>query len=207
MRGTVNKNFLFLHKGSEPETSTFFDGIPDEWSYAVSESGFINGSIFVNWLEKTFIPNCGRKRPVILTMDNSSTHISIAAIDMCIQHQVELYCYPSLASHLVQPNDQFFNVVKNATSEIAHNLGFLDPDFCVNKDKFAKVYYYGEKKALTEKNVKSAWAKSGSWPIGIDRLSKEYIIEAEEDHALDMRAAVLGMKKSLFPISIQPKQF
>jgi hypothetical protein len=95
-----------------------------------------------------------------------------------------------MASHLVQPNDKFFHIVKNATSEIAHNLGFLDPDFCVTKERFAKVYYYGEKKSLTEKNVRSAWAKSGSWPIGIERLPKEYIIE-DEDMGIDMTSPQL----------------
>lgn len=71
---------------------------------AVSESGWIDSSIFEEWLERYFIPNAdtqdGKK---ILLCDNLSAHISPKALRLRNEHNITFNCLIPNSSHLLQP--------------------------------------------------------------------------------------------------------
>ena len=71
-----------------------------------TESGFINEKIFLQWIN-TFsccIPGTV-KRPIVLTFDGYSAHISLDVVTKALEVQILLVCLPPNAMHLLQPLD------------------------------------------------------------------------------------------------------
>ena len=54
---------MIIYSKSFPGGNYRFDG-PDDALYACSESGWINGELFLSWMKKIFIRYCGTERPV-----------------------------------------------------------------------------------------------------------------------------------------------
>ena len=50
-----------------------FEG-PDDALYGKSDSGWIDGELFLTWLKKIFIKYIVSQRPVVLLIDGHSTH-------------------------------------------------------------------------------------------------------------------------------------
>lgn len=143
----------------------FMDGIDPKWTTAVSESGHMNGELMELWLTKCFIPNIPRDRPVALFVDNHASHVTTGVINICKENNIELFAYPSNATHILQPNDQLFHNLKDTFSELATSLQFLDENLIVNKKRFTQTLYYAIKKSMTKKNIVAAWSKTGNWPV------------------------------------------
>jgi hypothetical protein len=80
-------------------------GGPPGSSFAVSESGWITGYLFIEWF-KWFIQYTNDvSKPMLLIMDNHSCHISIEMIELAKQHQILLLLLPPNCTHALQPLD------------------------------------------------------------------------------------------------------
>ena len=71
-----------------------------------TESGFINEKIFLQWIQafSRFIPGTV-KRPIVLTFDGFSSHVSSNVVTTALELQILLVCLPPNATHLLQPLD------------------------------------------------------------------------------------------------------
>ena len=99
------------------------NGLPNNWKLTTSKSGYMDSNLFVQWLEEVFVPNCGRSRPVLLTMDNLGAHMTPRAIDVAKANQIELLCLPAHSTHLLQPLDvRVFHLVKSNLAKAAGRL-------------------------------------------------------------------------------------
>ena len=100
------------------------DGMPENWRFATNEKGYINTDLFVQWFN--FVPYIGDKQPVLLILDNHSTHVSKAFIDSARRHKVHLLYLPAHSSHLLQPQDSgYFHVLQQKVADISTELGYL----------------------------------------------------------------------------------
>jgi hypothetical protein len=93
-----------------------------------TESGFINEKIFFQWIQ-TFsqcIPSTV-KRPIVLTFDGYSAHVSSNVVMKALELQILLVCLPPNATHLLQPLDVavFFDFQK-ASSRIYPKLHVIN---------------------------------------------------------------------------------
>ncbi|CAF2070950.1 unnamed protein product, partial [Rotaria magnacalcarata] len=89
-----NVNKLWCEKG------------PDRSQYKCSNKGWINEELFVDWFQNLFLVETANiARPLLLLMDNLSSHVSIKAIELAQQHQVVLMCLPPNTTHALQPLD------------------------------------------------------------------------------------------------------
>ena len=80
-------------------------GGPSGSSFAVSESGWITKSLFINWF-KSFIEHTKNvSKPLILIMDNHACHISIEVIELAKQNQILLLLLPLCCTHTLQTLD------------------------------------------------------------------------------------------------------
>ena len=102
------------------------DGMPENWAFVTDEKGYINTDLFVQWFEHNFVPYIGEKRPVLLILDNHSTHVSKTFIDAACRHKVDLLYLPAHSSHLLQPQDSgYFHIIKQKVADISTELGYL----------------------------------------------------------------------------------
>jgi len=86
---TIPPQFIFS------KTLPRADGLPYNWTYECSQSGFMNSDIFTKWFRNVFVPSFGPKRPCLLIMDNLSSHLTTNVIDAAIENDVTLLFLPA----------------------------------------------------------------------------------------------------------------
>lgn len=95
--------FLFPRKNMRP---TFLDNaIPGSIGFA-NESGYMKKPEFEKYMEH-FIKhsNATMEAPTLLLLDNHSSHLSVNAIDMAVNHGITMLSFPPHCSHRLQPLD------------------------------------------------------------------------------------------------------
>ena len=81
------------------------DGIPGSWLYGKSDSGYMDGDLFLTWFKEIFLLNCGRDRPVLLIMDNHDSHLTLPLVETARANDVVLLGMPAHTTHILQPLD------------------------------------------------------------------------------------------------------
>ena len=103
----------------------YSEGLPDEWSFVSTDSDYINSAIFLSWFQDCFVKQIGRSRPVVVGMDNHTSHLSTELIDYAKSENIELLCLPAHSTHLLQPLDVgFYHMLKTNVSSMATSLGY-----------------------------------------------------------------------------------
>ena len=129
-----------------------------------SENGYITSDIFVEWFERGFLTHCCRERPVILIMDNHSSHLSHRLIKLAQENCVVLLCLPPHSTHLLQPLDvAYFNLLKRHMGDLAVGLGYCGMK-TVPKHIFPKLLHHALNK-ISSNSVKSAFSTTGIYPL------------------------------------------
>jgi hypothetical protein len=75
---------------------------PVNASYACSDSGFMDQSLYHQWFVKTFLEHAVPARPLLLIQDGASSHISVDLIRSAIANDVILLCLPPKTTHFTQ---------------------------------------------------------------------------------------------------------
>lgn len=93
-----------------------FKGAPTGTLGLVTETGYMNSDLFLDWL-KHFVHYVkpSAEDPILLVADNHSTHCSLPAILFCRKNHITFLTLPPHASHVIQPLDKgFFAPLKAA---------------------------------------------------------------------------------------------
>ncbi|KAH3824520.1 hypothetical protein DPMN_126357 [Dreissena polymorpha] len=99
--------------------------VPESWSAVKSPKGYMDSSLFVKWLNESFIPNCGRSRPDLLIMDNLKAHLTPEATDVARTNQVELFCLSPHSTHLLKLLDvRILHLLKGNLAKVSQRLCF-----------------------------------------------------------------------------------
>jgi hypothetical protein len=98
---------LLIFKGQGlPSRSDF----PKDTKIFCSKSGYIEQEIFISFLDH--FQEFRRKedgKKCILFLDGHGSHLSVEAIEFCMENDIELMCLPPHSSHRIQPLDTHFN--------------------------------------------------------------------------------------------------
>ena len=141
-------------------------GLPSNWAFAASESGFINGDLFLLWLEEVFVKFLTRRPgPHILIIDNASPHLSLEAIDYCRKKNIELFAMPPNTSGILQPFDQIFYLLKSAFFEICMTFSLVSASYIVNKTQFAHILLQAQRQSLLKSTIQTAFRVTGIFPF------------------------------------------
>ncbi len=114
---------FFIFSKNLPRAS-YAEGLPEDWTFECTESGFITSELFYKWFNEVFLSNCGNKRPCLLILDNHTSHLSPKVIDAARENGVDLLFFPAHSSHLLQPLDVgYFHLLKMKVVGLATGLG------------------------------------------------------------------------------------
>ncbi len=111
-----------------------------------------------------------------MIIDNASTHTPLQAIDHAMKHNLDVMAEPANTSHLVQPNDKIYNLLKDIIGEKAEAIHWLTNEM-IKKHHLPVLLVYAIKQGFTIKIVKSAWRNASLMPVNIEKIDKNYIIE------------------------------
>ncbi|KAI8513919.1 hypothetical protein Bbelb_082430 [Branchiostoma belcheri] len=142
----------------------FSEGGPPGAMYAWSESGFINKELFEDWFFKVFLVHCHRERPILLVVDQHSSHLSLKVLT-AMEQKIIIYGLPPHTSHFTQPLDvTVFSSLKTKWATTLESLQAADTRFQVRKTTFPKIFASVQDLTFTPENIKSGFKKTGILP-------------------------------------------
>jgi hypothetical protein len=148
------------------------------WQYALSESGYTDSYLSLQWLKRIFDPETkeraqhtsGALKPRVLICDGFGTHETLEVLEFCLSNNIILCRLPSHTSHKLQPCDvSTFSPLKTAYREQVERLerGGVNT---VGKEHFTYLYSPARSKAFTPRNIKAGFAACGLFPFNPDRV-------------------------------------
>lgn len=97
---------FFILSGKFHQSTWYYD-LPADWMIAVSENGWTNDRLGLDWLKhfdrSTRSVTRGTHR--LLILDGHSSHVTPEFDQYCVQNQIVTLCIPHHTSHLLQPLD------------------------------------------------------------------------------------------------------
>lgn len=137
---------------------------PPNWSFAVSETGWTNNELGLEWLKSHFEPltrpeNSDEYR--LLVLDGHSSHQTTEFICFAREKKIILLCFPPHSTHVLQPLDvSVFQPLKYYYQrEIEHD--YRDGFCAIDRQRFIQVYEKIRPSVFSAKNIASAWEKTG----------------------------------------------
>lgn len=146
------------------------------WHFACSKTGYTDTAISLYWMQHVFDPltrERARGRPRVLINDGFGTHESLELLQFCFEHHIILCRLPSHTSHKLQPCDVgVFGPLKTAYREQVEQL-YRGGAQTITKAHFPLLYSRARRAALTVRNIKSGWSKTGLFPLHPERVLHE----------------------------------
>ena len=146
--------------------------IPRDWAIAVSDNGWTNNELGVDWLKHfdayTKARTVGARR--LLILDGHESHHSLEFQDLCKENNIYTLCMPPHSSHLLQPLDVgCFSPLKRAYSREVESL-MRDHINHITKLEFLPAFKVAFDRAFTSANICSAFRGAGLVPLEPDTV-------------------------------------
>jgi hypothetical protein len=150
--------------------------IPYDWKLSVSENGWTNNALGLEWLkhfdEHTKTRQVGVYR--LLILDGHESHLNQDFKDYCLVRKILTLCMPPHSSHILQPLDVVcFSPLKLKYSQRVRDLARRRV-YHINKEGFLPAFRDAFLEVFTYDNCKKAFEASGLVPLDaqvvLDRL-------------------------------------
>jgi hypothetical protein len=159
--------FIFPRKKMKAE---LLDGAPPSSVGMVSESGFRNSELFLDWLQhfRNNVRSCA-ENPCMLLLDNYASHISLPAIDFCRKYHIHMLFLPPHSTHKAQPLDRsFFGPLKAFYSCECDKWMINHPGRPITVYRVASIFTKACVKAAKIGNVMKGFEVNGVCPFNQD---------------------------------------
>lgn len=206
----------FIYKRKRMKTE-LLDNAPPSAIGMISDSSFINADLFMHWLQyfkEHAMPT--QEQPVLLILDNHSSHCTLAAVDFCRQNHIVLLSLPPHSSHKIQPLDRcFFSPLKKYYSAECENWMRNHPGRTITTFQVASIFTPAFAKTATIANAMEGFKVTGIWPFNgalfsdVDFLASsvtERPLEAERLEALPTSEGFNATKLLVKPENTQNKK-
>jgi len=150
--------------------------IPRNWKLSVSENGWTNNALGLEWLKHfdahTKARQVGGYR--LLILDGHESHLNQDFKDYCLKNKILTLCMPPHSSHILQPLDVVcFSPLKRKYSQRVRDLARRRV-FHINKEGFLPAFRDAFFNVFTEDNCQKAFKAAGLVPLNaqvvLDRL-------------------------------------
>lgn len=157
------------------------DGAPEDSLLLVSDSGYMNSDLFVQWL-KHFIEmvRCSKDLLVLLILDNHSSHLSLEAIELARENGVILLSLPPHTSHRLQSLDTgFFGPLKKAYAVACDNWQTSNPARAITQFQVARLFGTAYSRVASIERAQRSFECCGVWPFNDQRFTDEDFAPAD----------------------------
>lgn len=168
---------MYSYKKSVPKKID--DNTSTGWGIGVSDSGWMTTETFYEYITNVFYPWLVKEKtefPVVLFMDNHSSHLNLPLVSFCREKQIELVMLPPNSTHIMQPLDiSFFHPFKETWKKSVPKWKNQQGVTNIKKEDFPLVLKFTLDSMKDEKNiVVSGFRGSGLYPF--DSKSVDYDI-------------------------------
>ncbi|XP_013194640.2 uncharacterized protein LOC106138133 [Amyelois transitella] len=197
--------FIFKRKRFQ---ARLLDGALPGCEAAVSDSGWINGEIFLEWL-RVFVsyvrPTQDRK--ALLLLDNHESHKYYPALDYATKNNVIFLSIPPHTSHKLQPLDvAIYSPFKTFFEIEINKFQKQYPGRVMDQYDVAKLVSQAYLRSATPQNALSGFRASGIQPFDRYAIGEEYFapsavynreVQPQEPHRNDHHLNLLQVTKNL----------
>ncbi len=148
----------------------------DEAVFTMHVTGFMTQGLFLQFLHffDKEITIRKVKRPVMLLVDGSSTHISLEASEFCYLRLICLFCLLANSTHITQPCDVVLNSpLKTNYYSSAKKYQTEHPGELINKYNFPTVLKEAWNKTTCVSLAAKGFQECGLYPLDVSGINKE----------------------------------
>ena len=148
-------------------------GAPPGSTGDVSDSGWINETIFVKWLEH-FVSHvrCTKESRCLIILDGHHSHKTLAAINFCRDNGIDLITLPPHCTHKMQPLDRsYFKPLKAAYNVSCDNWMINHPGNRMTIHDLACIFGPAYLKTAVAETAVNGFRASGLWPYNPEVFS------------------------------------
>jgi hypothetical protein len=162
---------FIIFEGKLHQMTWYQTGIPETWRVAVSDSGWTNDKLGLEWIQHFHenTKHCKGKWRLLL-FDGHSSHQTAEFRDFCLQNCILTLCMPAHTSHILQPLDvSCFGPLKKvygAQIEKKMRLGVNH----ISKEEFLPAFFTAHQQAMTTGNITSGFKVTGLVPFDPERV-------------------------------------
>jgi hypothetical protein len=154
--------------------ASWFNNLPKDWRFEVSDNGWTTDEIGLRWLQKVFIPSTNlrtRGRFRLLILNGHGSHLTPQFDHICAENDIIPLCMPAHSSHLLQPLDVgCFAVIKRAYSRFISDLARTGYNH-IDKCDFLENYQHARLEAFQKPSIiQNSFAASGLVPVNAERV-------------------------------------
>jgi hypothetical protein len=168
----VLPTLIFPRKRQKPD---LLHGAPPGTIQQVSDSGFINTELFEEWLIhfKKTVPS-GEDNPILLILDNHTSHISINELKYCRENHIHLLSLPPHTSRKLQPLDvDVYSSLKQAYSQEADTWQVNHPGRAITQYQIAEIFGNAYKRIATVAKAIQSFKDTGISPFNPNIFTEE----------------------------------
>jgi hypothetical protein len=151
----------------------WFDDLPRDWRFEVSDNGWTTDEISLRWLQKLFIPSTNsrvRGQYRLLILDGHGSHLTPQFDRICAENNIIPLCMPAHSSHLLQPLDVgCFAVLKRAYGRFVSDLARVGHNH-IDKLDFLADYQRARLEAYQSATIQNSFIATGLVPIDPERV-------------------------------------
>ncbi|ODM16895.1 hypothetical protein SI65_07860 [Aspergillus cristatus] len=160
----------------------WFDDLPGDWRFEVSQNGWTTDEIGLRWLQKHFIPvttsrTLGTYR--LLVLDGHGSHLTPQFNQVCAENSIIPICMPPHSSHLLQPlNIGCFAVLKRTYGQLVEDQMRARINH-IDKFDFLAAYPNARVEAFKPQNIQNSFAAAGLAPYNPQQVLDKLNIQLE----------------------------
>lgn len=159
---------MIIFKGENFQKAWVPPDMDKNWQWTSNSKGWTCDIIALEWITRVFDPETrdkanGKQRALIC--DGHGSHVQPEVLRFCIDNKISLLLMAAHSSHLCQPLDVgIFSPLKTYMSaELDKIMRYGISN--IKKFEWADAYRLARPKAMTEKNIKSAFRTAGLIPF------------------------------------------
>jgi len=106
--------------------------------YGLSSNGWVDSELFRGWLSDHFLTHAVGARPLLLLLDDHSSHYQPQLIEYTREFGVIMFCLPPHMTHKSQPLDtNVFKSLKKNWQHVCHDIIQSNPSNTISRYQFS----------------------------------------------------------------------
>ena len=156
--------------------------VPDTF-YGLSDSGWMDSTLFEEWFKNHFLRHAPAARPLLLLLDGHASHYNPSVLRMALEQQVILFCLPPYTTHLLQPLDNgVFSSLKINWRKQCQAFFNSNPRRLLNRHNFNQVFCSAWLQGMTIANVITCFKSAGIYPMNRNAVLSQICGEEAKQH-------------------------
>ena len=134
-------------------------------SYGLSQNGWIDRTLFCDWMFEHFLAFAPPARPLLLLLDGHSSHYCPEVIKACAEEEVIIMALPPNTTHIIQPLDRgCFSPLKSQWKRVIQSYVSKNHK-AITRYEFSSLFAEAWYSSMTAKNIQAGFKISGVFPF------------------------------------------